>query len=308
MRTYLRQTPDTLAPPPTRKSHCAACENQAQLPGGLRPTPFVWGRACRPRRVAGLLRRPLLLAGVLGWVRGLAGPRAHIMDGDDAGPRRASCPRCGRPTPVCLCHALPDSPLPNSVRHLIVLTHPAELKRALTSTSQLLPQLLERSTTIVGRLFRPGDHPVLDKALARRDTLLLFPRAGAYVLQPQGLSDAASEGVTAETSGDSGRERLDAFVAHAWARQAAEERALALLPRPPQRQSTVPPPPPPPPPPFPQGGADRLLVRAGPRRRLIDASSHATDGAWSSGSRRSTLTPPPLQKIRRAAPPRRSAI
>ena len=234
-----------------------------------------------------------------------------MMDGDDAGPRRASCPRCGRPAPVCLCHALPDSPLPNSVRHLIVLTHPAELKRALTSTSQLLPQLLERSTTIVGRLFRPGDHPILDEALARRDTLLLFPRAGACVLQPQGLSDAASEGVTAETSGDSGRERLDAFVAHAWARQAAEERALALLPRPPdgQRQTLLPP--------FPfarpfesKGGlcADRLLVRAGPRRRLIGASSHATDGAWSSDSRRSTLTPPPQQKIRRKAPPRRSAI
>ena len=143
----------------------------------------------------------------------------RAMDGDDVGSRRASCPRCGRPAAVCLCHALPDSPLPNSVRHLVVLTHPAEVKRALTSTSQLLPQLLERSTTIVGRLFRPGDHPVLDEALARRDTLLLFPRAGAHLLQPQGLSDAASVGVTADTSGGSGRERLDAFVAHAWARQ-----------------------------------------------------------------------------------------
>ena len=164
----------------------------------------------------------------------------RAMDGGDVGSRRASCPRCGRPAAVCLCHALPDSPLPNSVRHLIVLTHPAEVKRALTSTSQLLPQLLERSTTIVGRLFRPGDHPVLDEALARRDTLLLFPRAGAHLLQPQGLSDAASVGVTADTSGGSGREPLDAFVAHAWARQAAEERALALLPRPPAAADDAP--------------------------------------------------------------------
>ena len=85
--------------------------------------------------------------------------------------RRSICARCARPAPVaCLCGVLPQAPLATS-RRIIVLTHPAEMKRSLTSTSQLLGLLLERSVTIVGRVFREGEHSVLDEALAQRDTL-----------------------------------------------------------------------------------------------------------------------------------------
>lgn len=150
-------------------------------------------------------------------------------------PSRSSCSCCGRPLAACLCHALPSAPLRNRTRHVIVLTHPAEMKRSLTSTSQLLPQLLERSTTIVGRLFRPGDNAILDAALAQRDTLLLFPRADAFELQaPQGLAGTATAAAAAATpENGSFRERLDEFVTHARAKKIAEERAFVLLPVPP---------------------------------------------------------------------------
>ncbi len=140
--------------------------------------------------------------------------------------RRAICTRCARPTPVaCLCGVLPQAPVATSY-HIIVLTHPSETKRSLTSTSQLLGLLLEGAVTIVGRIFREGEHPVLDKALAHRDTLLLFPRSDAFKLPTQ-LDCPSSACGTSDIQA-----RLHDHIRRAWSRKAAEERAAALFPAP----------------------------------------------------------------------------
>ena len=140
---------------------------------------------------------------------------------------RTVCARCARPHPVaCLCEALPHAPLAAS-RRVIVLTHPAEMKRSLTSTSQLLGLLLERAVTIVGRIFREGEHPVLDEALAQRDTLLLFPRSGAFELPTPLGTTHGSDGGTGDM-----HVRLEDHVRRSWLRKDAEERAAALFPAP----------------------------------------------------------------------------
>lgn len=149
---------------------------------------------------------------------------------DDSAPTpsassRTVCARCARPYPVaCLCEALPHAPLAAS-RRVIVLTHPAEMKRSLTSTSQLLGLLLERAVTIVGRIFREGEHPVLDEALAQRDTLLLFPRSGAFELAT--TLARGSDGSTSDI-----HMRLEDHIRRSWLRKDAEERAAALFPAP----------------------------------------------------------------------------
>eukprot|EP01043_Picozoa_sp_COSAG02_P017075 COSAG02_NODE_766_length_17389_cov_29.287045_7_plen_321_part_00 len=140
--------------------------------------------------------------------------------------RRAICTCCARPTPVaCLCGVLPEAPLATSC-HIIVLTHPSETKRSLTSTSQLLGLLLEGAVAIVGRIFREGEHPVLDKALAQRDTLLLFPRSDAFELPTQ-LDRTSSACGTSSI-----KARLHDHIRRAWSRKAAEERAAVLFPTP----------------------------------------------------------------------------
>ncbi len=142
---------------------------------------------------------------------------------------RTICARCARPTPVaCLCGVLPQAPAATS-RRVIVLTHPAEMKRSLTSTSKLLGVLLERAVTIVGRIFREGEHPMLDEALAQRDTLLLFPRSDACEL-PTPFDPASS--VQGNGCKSDIQTRLEEHIRRAWSRKAAEERAAVLFPVP----------------------------------------------------------------------------
>jgi hypothetical protein len=100
------------------------------------------------------------------------------------------------------------------------------MKRSLTSTSHLLGLLLARAETIVGRVFREGEYPVLDEALAQRDTLLLFPRSEAFELPTShgnGRSDCSTSNAQVQ---------LRHYVQRAWALKAAEKRAAELFPAP----------------------------------------------------------------------------
>jgi DTW domain-containing protein YfiP len=100
--------------------------------------------------------------------------------------------------------------------HVVVLAHPDESKRAFSSV-RLLPRLLENSDTIVGRRFRVGDHPVLDQALDRRDTLLLYPGPESFELAPP----RAGIGATGECATALAAHIDDKWLRHEVMRQAA---------------------------------------------------------------------------------------
>ena len=98
------------------------------------------------------------------------------------------------------------------------------MKRSLASTNHLLELLLARAETIVGRVFREGEHPILDEALAQRDTLLLFPRSDAFEL-PTLHGNGGNDCSTSDP-----QMQLRHYVRRAWALQAAEKRAAELFP------------------------------------------------------------------------------
>ena len=109
--------------------------------------------------------------------------------------------------------SLPREPIHNTT-HVIVLVHPAESKRAFSSV-RLLPRLLERSTVIVGRQFRRGDHPVLDQALKhRQSTVILYPAPDAFELCNHSHSSGQREPAASSA--------LSAYMRAAWLRRDAE--------------------------------------------------------------------------------------
>lgn len=55
------------------------------------------------------------------------------------------CTRCDRPESVCLCAALPDSPLEHNTR-VVLVVHPHEGKQRMR-TGNLLPHVLSNVTT-----------------------------------------------------------------------------------------------------------------------------------------------------------------
>lgn len=81
-------------------------------------------------------------------------------------PRRPHCSSCDRPQRVCICSALPESPLQTSWNILVLQTR-AE-SRASVATARLLPLVLARAHVAVGR---PGE--VLRSLSGPR--VLLFP-------------------------------------------------------------------------------------------------------------------------------------
>ncbi|KAL5546308.1 hypothetical protein UlMin_005995 [Ulmus minor] len=86
-------------------------------------------------------------------------------------PRRAICPNCTRPNPVCLCHTLPTHPIPTQTQ-IIILHHPHEAQHKL-STTPILTKTLSNATTIVSRRLRPGLSPLLDQS---PPSIYLFPQ------------------------------------------------------------------------------------------------------------------------------------
>ncbi|XP_051138669.1 uncharacterized protein LOC127256601 [Andrographis paniculata] len=75
--------------------------------------------------------------------------------------RRTICSAgCGRPINVCLCHALPSSPLATATK-VVILHHPHESKHKL-ATVPLLSKCLQNCEIVVGRKLKYGQSKLLD--------------------------------------------------------------------------------------------------------------------------------------------------
>ena len=104
---------------------------------------------------------------------------------------RAYCPRCHRPSPTCICHALPaDGPISLPNIRVLILQHPREArKRKRTGTVPLVRLCLEDVTVCVGTAFDCGDDDgdqqgkvcpevlkeVLDRPDEEEGAMLLYP-------------------------------------------------------------------------------------------------------------------------------------
>jgi DTW domain-containing protein YfiP len=111
---------------------------------------------------------------------------------------RGYCPKCKRPGVVCICHALPDTPIDCGTR-ILILQHPREArKRKRTSTVPLIGLSVRNVEICVGTTFQEGSHPMLDEALTSMNdvcdgdddasnthphALLLYPSERALPLQ-----------------------------------------------------------------------------------------------------------------------------
>ncbi|OMO71338.1 hypothetical protein CCACVL1_18277 [Corchorus capsularis] len=67
--------------------------------------------------------------------------------------RRQLCIHCDRPLPVCLCHVLPSTPLPNRTK-ILIIRHPHESRHKLNTTPLLSKALLNATTISSRRLLR----------------------------------------------------------------------------------------------------------------------------------------------------------
>lgn len=114
---------------------------------------------------------------------------------------RAICKACDRPARTCICPYLPKPRVPNEL-HVIVLMHPKELERKIT-TVKLAALSLAKCDVLVGReldpFLRPGACPALAEALGEGHegtgrTCVLFPGEGAFdmsaVAPPSAAGDA----------------------------------------------------------------------------------------------------------------------
>ncbi|XP_014204053.1 DTW domain-containing protein 2 [Copidosoma floridanum] len=95
---------------------------------------------------------------------------------------RDKCLQCRRPAGVCWCPGLPTTPLKCSSR-IVVLQHPAEVKRCLR-TAPMLTLALEAGKCITyrGKKFPSAKHEGLMEILNDPDTLLLYPSPNAVPL------------------------------------------------------------------------------------------------------------------------------
>ena len=88
--------------------------------------------------------------------------------------RRRVCDGCDRPASVCLCDALPASPLPTRGA-LVVLQHPTEHKRP-KGTGWILPRCVARCVVSRGRRPSPSLRRMLERVLPKRAPVyLLYP-------------------------------------------------------------------------------------------------------------------------------------
>lgn len=97
--------------------------------------------------------------------------------------KRDTCARCFRPETVCICAHLPSKPIPINT-HIIILQHPAELKRPLATVPILVNCLPpDKCTVIIGRLFNPDKHSILTECITHKNnTAVLFPHKDAFKL------------------------------------------------------------------------------------------------------------------------------
>ena len=136
----------------------------------------------------------------------------NAMVGESSSPPsyRSYCPRCQRPAPTCLCHALPrDGPIALPNLRVLILQHPREArKRKRTSTVPLIGLCLDDVTICVGTRFGCDDdnkeqklascpealREVLNKP--GEDVILLYPGETALPLHER---EVALEGEMASS-------------------------------------------------------------------------------------------------------------
>lgn len=96
---------------------------------------------------------------------------------------RDKCPQCRRPAPVCWCPGLPKQPVCPASR-IIILQHPAEVKRCLR-TAPMLTLGLEPGKCLIyrGKKFPLPKHEGLAEILSEKNTILLYPSPNAIPLE-----------------------------------------------------------------------------------------------------------------------------
>eukprot|EP00953_Heterococcus_sp_UTEX-ZZ885_P017554 9821-Heterococcus_DN1.PRE.2 len=102
---------------------------------------------------------------------------------------RPMCRRCKRSEHVCVCAALPPAPVHTATK-VIILQHPAEARRRITSTVPLIGLCLQNCDTIISNDF-DLNHPVLQAAFSPTATsgevgnapLVLYPSDEATFIE-----------------------------------------------------------------------------------------------------------------------------
>ncbi|XP_011504419.1 PREDICTED: DTW domain-containing protein 2 [Ceratosolen solmsi marchali] len=95
---------------------------------------------------------------------------------------RDKCIQCKRPKGVCWCPGLPKTPLHPSSR-IIILQHPAEVKRCLRTAPMLTLSLASgKCLTFRGKKFPSSKHDGLAEILNDPNTILLYPSSKAIPL------------------------------------------------------------------------------------------------------------------------------
>ncbi|XP_012262306.2 tRNA-uridine aminocarboxypropyltransferase 2 isoform X2 [Athalia rosae] len=104
---------------------------------------------------------------------------------------RDKCTQCRRPVPVCWCPGLPKTRLSPASR-LIILQHPAEVKRCLRTAPMLTFGLeVGKCLTFRGKKFPLLKHEGLSDILADTNTVMLYPTIASTTLNaldPVGLN------------------------------------------------------------------------------------------------------------------------
>ncbi|KAK0082784.1 hypothetical protein PV325_009844 [Microctonus aethiopoides] len=92
---------------------------------------------------------------------------------------RDNCLQCRRPVKVCWCPGLPEFRLAPESR-IIILQHPAEIKRCLRTAPMLTLALQQdKCLTFRGKKFPSSKHDGLIDILNDENTILLYPSANA---------------------------------------------------------------------------------------------------------------------------------
>ncbi|XP_002131626.2 tRNA-uridine aminocarboxypropyltransferase 2-like isoform X1 [Ciona intestinalis] len=104
-------------------------------------------------------------------------------DWDDLTQKREECPRCRRPTTVCICSHLPIDPIQLKRSRLHILQHPNEENRPLHTVSILRSALHTDSCYVYkGKSFSQQKYPDLHQVFKANNTVLLYPSKNATKL------------------------------------------------------------------------------------------------------------------------------